>query len=243
MKKIFGFGFALPVILVFMFSCGTGTQRGATNEETEKKEKEIDSIATKAAAMRTAYLQELSEMNNEQLAQQLLEESDRGLEPFNSLAYKETIERGSKIAELLVRSVKDTTRTSLLSLLALNEIDRKMYDKVGVNIRVAILLDALRNSKLYNAFGLPHVRIEFAGETIIKEGENIRKGLMGLLSDTKPAPVWGSEDYGEYLNYKYRVCDYALFFLKKIDGDEEFTISQTQEGRDTMIAEILQSNN
>jgi len=241
MKKIFVFVF--PVILVFMFSCDTGSQRGAKNKETETKEKEIDSVAVNAAAMRTAYLQELNEMNYEQLARQLEKESDRGLEPFNSLAYKEAIKRGPKFAGDLVQLIQDTTKTSLLSLLALNKIDMNSYNKVEPYFRTAILLDALKNANLYNAFGLPHVRVEFAGETIIQEGKNIRRGLIGLLPDTKPAPVWGSEDYGEYLIYKYRVCDYALFFLKKIDGVEEFIIPQTQEERDMIIKEILNGNN
>ena len=127
-------------------------------------------------------------------------------------------------------------------MLALNKIDVNSYNRVDPRLRTAILLDALKNSKLYNAFGLPHVRIEFAGESIIKEGKNIRKGLMELLSDTKPAPVWGSEDYTEYLNYQYRVCDYALFFLKKIDGDEKFVMPQSPEERDRIIEEMLKGN-
>jgi hypothetical protein len=232
MKKIFVF--VLPALLVFVFSCNTTDQKGSTNQETK-----IDSMAIKAAAMRSAYIQELKEMNNEQLVNQLDKESDRGLEPFNSLAYQEAIKRGPKFGDYLVRMIRDTSKTSLLSLLALNKIDVNSYNKVNPLFRAEILLDALRNSKLYNAFGLPHVRIEFAGETIIKEGKNIRSGLIGLLSDTKPAPVWGSEDYTEYLNYKYRVCDYALFFLEKIDGDEKFIMPQAQEERDRIIKTIL----
>jgi hypothetical protein len=72
---------------------------------------------------------------------------------------------------------------------------------------------------------------------IIREGKNISKGLIELLKDTKPAPVWGSEDYTEYLLYKYRVCDYALFYLMKIDGDEKFIMPQSPEERDRIIKE------
>ena len=240
MKKIFTIVFLISLVLVF--SCNTASQRGDLNKQTKAQEAEIDTMAAKAQATRLAYVQKLKEMNNEQLAQQLEKESDRGLEPFNSLAFAESVRRGQEFAETLAQSIKDNTKTSFLSLLALNKIDVNSYNRVDPRLRTAILLDALKNSKLYNAFGLPHVRIEFAGESIIKEGKNIRKGLMELLSDTKPAPVWGSEDYTEYLNYQYRVCDYALFFLKKIDGDEKFVMPQSPEERDRIIEEMLKGN-
>jgi hypothetical protein len=233
MKKILIF--ILPVLLIVIFACKPKGQEGTASSVINAKEKAIDSIAKNAATIKDAYMKELKAMNNEKLVMQMDKESNRGLEPFNSLAYAEAIKRGPALAENLVQMIRDTTKTSLLSLLALNTIDQKLYNRVNPAFRSAILLDALKNSKLYNAFGLPHLKTELAGEAIIKEGNNIRKGLMGLLSDTKPAPVWGSEDYAEYVKYNYRVCDYALFYLKKIEGDEKFTMPASLEERDSII--------
>lgn len=235
MKKIYVF--FLPALLILGFSCSTGSQNKADDQEIKAKDAKMDSMTKNAALVKAAYLKELKEMKNEQLVQQVEKESDRGLEPFNSLAYKEAVTRGQAIGDNLVRMIKEPTKTSLLSLLALNKINPDLYGKVDPSVRDGILLDALKNSKLYNAFGLPHVKTEEAGMTIIREGKNIRKGLIELLKDTKPAPVWGSEDYEEYLLYKYRVCDYALFYLMKIDGDEKFVMPQSPEERDKIIKE------
>lgn len=235
MKKIHIFFF--PALLVMIFSCTSGGQKEATSQEIKAKETAMDSMTRKAASVRAAYISQLKEMNSEQLVRQMDKESDRGLEPFNSLSFSEAVNRGPALAGDLVQMMKDTTRTSLLTLLALNRIEPKFYEKVRPSVRVAILLDALKNSELYNTFGLPHVRTEQAGTLIIMEGKNIRKGLITLLSDKKEAPVWGSEDYSEYLQYKYRVCDYALFYLVKIDGDEKFTMPKSPEERDSIIKE------
>jgi len=169
MKKIFVL--VLPVLLISVFSCSNRNQKEDTDQNTKAIETKTDSMTKKALAVRSAYLQELKTMNNEQLARQMEKESDRGLEPFNSLAYKEALKRGPSFAENLVQMIKDSTKISLLNLLALNKIEINYYNKVKPSTRTAILLDALKNSKLYNAFGLPHIRIEFAGKVIIQEGK------------------------------------------------------------------------
>jgi hypothetical protein len=35
--------------------------------------------------------------------------------------------------------------------------------------------------------------------------------------------------------YKYRLCDYALFFLKRAQGDAKFTLPATSSERDALI--------
>jgi hypothetical protein len=35
--------------------------------------------------------------------------------------------------------------------------------------------------------------------------------------------------------YKYRMCDYALFFLKRIEGNAEFKLPEASEERDALV--------
>ena len=128
----------------------------------------------------------------------------------------------------------------MLALLALRKKDSVFYQRFNQPLRVQILTDALANAKLYNAFGLPHIKWEEAAKAIIAEDGAITDSLKSLLRNTHPAPVWGSEDYAEYSMYNYRVCDYALALLMAINK-QSFTMPKNPEERNRMITEYLNS--
>lgn len=235
MKKIKNIMILFSAIAVIcIVSCKSNNTQ--LSPEQQKVSVQRDTLIKNAIQRKAAYVQELEKMDVEQLAQQAKKESNRGLEPFNSLAFAEAVKRGDVFAKDIVPLIKDSTKASLLNLLALDKISIEYYDKVDPVIRTSILLDALKNSELYNAFGMPHTSWELAGKVIIQEGKNIKKGLIDLLKDQKPAPVWGSEDYVEYSRYQYRVCDYALAFLLEIDG-KQMPLPVSVEERDVLIKE------
>jgi hypothetical protein len=60
-----------------------------------------------------------------------------------------------------------------------------------------------------------------------------------MLSETRPAPVFGGQEFMEYKRYKYRLCDYALFFLEKMQGNVDFKMPMAVADRDSLIREML----
>ena len=227
------------ILVIFFTSCAQHPKPAGNNQQKQDSVQNVtDTVIKNAMQKKEAYLKELKAMNTEKLVSQLTAESERGLEPFNSLAYAEAIARKKDDIDNYAGLIRNPTRTSLLALLALRQKDSIFYREFNQPLRVQVLTDALANAKLYNAFGLPHVKWEEAARAIISEGAAITDSLKSLLRNTKPAPVWGSEDYAEYAAYQYRVCDYALALLMAINK-QSFTMPKNPEERNRMINELL----
>ena len=175
-----------------------------------------DLVAEGAGAKREQTSQQLKSMSTTQLAMQLDADSRRGREPFNSMAFSEALSRRDIEFTKLGGALSAPDRSSLLGLLALRHIAPDVYREKGARFRVDVLVDALKNNRYFNAFGLPHVKWEEAAQALIDEGEPAERALLPLLTDERPAPVWGSEDYLEYRRYDYRVQDYAFALLSAI---------------------------
>ncbi len=225
--------------LLILTGCpGPRTANGRTNA-VEKQE--IVDTRTKALQdadqKRNDWKGKLKGMDNTQLAAALASESERGLEPFNSMAYSEAVSRGQTVAPDLAKSIVKLDRSSLLTLLAVRKTSRTTYDTVDQVKRVTILAESLRTSKSFNTWGLPHVKWEYASESLIVEGPAAEKALLPLLDDTREAPTWGSEDYMEYDRYKYRVRDYAWALLAAI-RKQQIDISPDPTVRDRQIAAL-----
>jgi hypothetical protein len=60
-----------------------------------------------------------------------------------------------------------------------------------------------------------------------------------MLSETRPAPVYGSKAYMVYTHFQFRLCDYALFYLKRMQGETNFTLPASVTDRDAQIKEKL----
>ena len=182
---------------------------------------------------------ELKEMDVKSLVKELSAESQRGLEPFNSMAYDEVISRGSKAVPELSSILAE--KPFFLGLLALRQVNLDEYRKLNSQLRIRSLVSSLEHAKFFNAFGVPHLYWEEAAKAIIDEGRGAKKYLIPLLTNKRKAPVWGSE--GTIINktYKYRVCDYAWKMLLDIDK-KEIQIPKSPAKRDSLIKEYINSN-
>lgn len=230
----------LGAIVLIVSSCqnrsnpitGSGANRTEKPEIVDKR----TAVLQDAQKKREARTQELKGMDVSRLAQELEKESQTRTEYFNSMAYKEMIARGRDAAGPLATLITKPDRSSSLGLLALSQIGPEQYRQLKPELRVAILVDALKTSEYFNTWGLPHLRWTDAAKAIIAEGEAATKPLTALLSDKREAPTWGSEEHAEFKKYKYRVCDYAWALLNEIGG-RKVTIPEDPAARDR-----LQSN-
>lgn len=211
----------------------------AGNESQQQLDKRVERVE-ELAALREETQARLSGMTPGELAEELTKDSERGLEPFNSMAYTEMVSRGAAAAADLRSQLVAPNRSSFLGLLALREMDASQYRELTAPYRVAVLVDALKESTYFNAWGLPHLYWEDAAEALIAEGSVAEPPLRELLSDVRPAPMWGEEEVIEYEKYQYRVSDYAWALLLQIRGIDE-AIPESASERDELIAEFVRS--
>jgi hypothetical protein len=227
---------------LFIVGCGPQRETGAPNTNTEQ-DKIVSlrtEVMTAAQQKRDEREKKLRAMDIPQLAGELVQESQKGREPFNSMAFAELISRGENGAATLSSLLTKPEGGSLLGLLALKQMNRTRYTELQQGFRINILVEALKGAKFFNAWGLPHVRWEAAATALIEEGAAAERPLFSLLEDKRAAPVWGSEDFAEYQRYKYRVCDYAWGILREITKTVG-AIPESPEERDRLIEEMLKS--
>jgi hypothetical protein len=192
-------------------------------------------VLEEAQKKREARTKELKAMDVPRLADELAKESETGIEFFNSLAFAEMVTRGESAAGALAPRITKPDRSSLFGLLALRKIGPANYKQLSAELRASVLVDALKTSKNFNTWGLPHLYWTDAAKAIVEEGMAADKPLMALLSDKRDAPSWGYEQYAEYQRYKYRVCDYAWALLNEIHG-QKVTIPEDPGARDRLEA-------
>jgi len=235
MKKL-GRTYAWMLLCIAIAGCSR-TEKGGpplTSEQSTAKTR-LESQMKQAAQTKQAY----RAMDNSALLQKLMEQSKAQREPFNSPAYRELKERKDVDSKALVALVKDNSNAGgLLPLLLLRKLDNKSYLEVPVDLRVKILTDALQGSKYFNVWGLPNFYLEDASRAMVEAGKSATPPLKRLLSDTRPAPVFGSQEYMVYQQYKYRVCDYALFLLEQIAGKQDFRMPVSPVERDAVIKQM-----
>lgn len=215
--------------------CGSRDKTAPLTPEQNNAKTQLDA-QIKAAAQTT---QTYHAMDNPTLVQKLLEQSKAKREPFNSLAYRELKTRTNVDSKALVSLVKENGNADgLLPLLLLRKLDNKSYLEVPAELRARILTDALQSSKNFNTWGLPGFHLEDASQAMIEAGRSAEPALRKLLSDTRPAPVFGSQEYTIYQRYKFRVCDYALLYLEKLQGNAEYREAMTSTERDAAIKQL-----
>lgn len=224
---------ALAIFTLLIVSCAPQVE-----PTPDQQDQEIITQLDELDAKRQAREKELAAMDVPQLAEELRSDSERGVEPFNSMPYAEMISRGEKAAPELFESLTDVDRTSILGMLALRQIDSGLYGKLGSDFRVSVLIDTLVTSRTFNIWGMPHLYWEDAATATIDEGREALEPLMALLLDRREAPMWGSEEVMEFQQYSYRVQDYAWGLSMAILG-EEIEIPMAPEARDKLIDEML----
>jgi hypothetical protein len=189
------------------------------------------------AAAQTA--QTYHAMDNPALFSKLMVESKAQREPFNSLAFRELRTRTNVDSQAVLSLVKENDKAGgLLPLLLLRRTDNKAYLGVPAEARAKILADALDKSKFFNTWGIPNLYLEDAGNAMVESGRAAVPALKRMLSDTRPAPVFGGQEHMVYARYKFRLCDYALYFLKRIGGDDKFREPVSPEERDALIKQM-----
>lgn len=223
----------LTIAIIIAMACAEKAKKEPPKEAKELL-KQTETLKVKQQEKR----EELKGMSIPQIVSRLEDESSKGVEPFNSIAYRELVSRGSKIAPELKNLITKPERASLLSLLALQEIDPGIYDTVDTALRIQTLIDSLRTSDHFNTWGLPHLYWESAAKAIIEHGKVAIDALKPLLKDKRAAPVWGSEEVLEYQKYQYRVCDYAMALINAIT-QRKIEIPTDPEARDKIIDEMI----
>jgi hypothetical protein len=194
---------------------GSANPGGAAAQEVANR---TQAVVEEARQKREARTMELAKMDVAALIRELTIDSQKGREPFNSLPYAELVSRGAPAAPAVRVLVKQTDRSSLLTLLALRQISPTEYQQLDPTLRVTILVDALRTSPFFNTWGQPHLRWEEAARALIAEGTAAEAPLKALLIDKREVRVWGGEDASEARRYRYRVSDYAWALLNEIGG-------------------------
>jgi hypothetical protein len=231
--------FRIIVVALFALSIACGGQSAQTKPankppaEVEAQLKKLEEAKAKGRALEA----ELKSLPTAELAKRLEADSKTDVEPFNSVAFREARGRGAQAGAELAGYVKNPDRSSFLTLMAVYTTNKDAYNRLDVKLRAAILTEALRTSKEFNSWGLPHLYWEDAAKALIGTGEAAEQGLRALLKENREAPVWGSEEASESQRYKYRVKDYAWALLMEIRG-KRTEIPVEPENRDRMIAEL-----
>jgi hypothetical protein len=227
----------IPALLyagLYLAGCHAKSQ-DSSPEVVQAKHLEVDSIQTIVAQTRQSY----KAMDNAALLTKLEDQSKRRKEPFNSLAYREMAGRKDVNPDTLValiHQLKDGN--AILPLLLLRAINDKAYTGVPVETKVNILTNALQQSKTFNMWGLPGKYPEEASKALIACGRSAIPTLTRMLKQTSPAPLYGSKESMVYQHYKFRLCDYALYFIEEIQGNTNFVMPVTAAERDALITKI-----
>ena len=156
-------------------------------------------------------------------------------EPFNSPAYREMVTNRKDKGPDLLADIQKRQDANLLNLLALREIAPQSYQTLDTALRTKVLVGTLAGSIYFNLWGLPHLYWEDAAKAVVEIGAPAKPSLKALLDDTSDAPMYGSEEVAEYLDYKYRRCDYALALLMAIRGESALKLPKSPEERDRLI--------
>jgi hypothetical protein len=225
----------LTVVYIALAGCASRDKSGTLTDDQNNAKTRLESQMKDAAQTKQTY----HAMDTSALLSKLMEQSKAQREPFNSLAYRELKGRSDVDSKSLVALVRDNGNGGgLLPLLLLRQLDNKSYLQVPVELRAKILTDSLQSSKYFNVWGLPNFYLEDASHAMIEAGKSATPALKRMLSDTRPAPVFGSQEYMIYKQYNYRLCDYALFFLEKIRDNANFRMPVSVADRDSLIKQM-----
>lgn len=238
-RNIFG-AFMIFVFLLTITGCCPESDYPCNRVKVDPPEraKTYLALSDSLKLKRETTLQKLSKMEDKELYERLQKESLAGRESFNSLAFKEFVQRDKKSTEALYNYMIADNRTSFLGILALRKMDSTLYKRLESSFVLSNLVKTLEQSESFNSWGLPHLYWEDAAKILIEKGTSAISYLKPLLKNTKPAPVWGSEESMEYKKYQYRICDYAMALILEIKG-EKLPIPVEIEKRDKIIQSLI----
>lgn len=141
---------------------------------------------------------------------------------------------------MLTALVVDTSATSHARFLAAEVLFRKQagYPPDAARAGLApVYASALREADLGNIWGMPGELDGVAGQHLVTIGEPMVAALTPLLDDTREVPYGGSEEVFVAKQYRYRVKDFAAFFIGKI-RDLPYTVHTSPHERDAEIERL-----
>jgi len=180
----------------------------------------------------------LKQMELPALVEQMNKDS-KTREHFNSSAYREVVNNRKSESQALFEIIQKQQKAAYIPLMALRKINKEAYDSTDVQLRLDALADALRETIVYNRWGIPHLYWQAPAKSMIELGGDAEKTLKSFLSDESPCGIMGYEEELEMEAYKYRRCDYALAMLMVIRDQNVKEIPKDPAKRDKMIEEIL----
>jgi hypothetical protein len=230
--------------LLWLAACSNGAGGSSANGNGN-----LTSDQSRAKAQLAAQMQDVAQtaqtyhaMGTPALLPKLVEQSKAQVEPFNSPAFRELETRSDVDPASLVTLTKENANAGgLLPLLLLLRVSPQSYSQVPVTLRATVLTSALQSSQYFNVWGIPNYYLEPASMALIGTGQAATPALKRMLSNTRPAPVFGSKEYMVFKVLRYRVCDYALFFLERINGNASFKMPASPGDRDALIKRMTAS--
>lgn len=223
------------ILIALLFSVGCEQRHEKeTKKVLDERLQQLEELQTK----RENRIKQLKAMDVVQLVRELEADSEKDIEPFNSMPFTEIESRGEDMGSKLKPLLTQPDLKSFLGLLALRRVSPTQYQSIDPEFKVRVLTDALKTSKYFNKWGLPHLYWEDAAKALIAEDKTAEEYLIVLLRNTREAPMWGSDEVLEYQRYKYRVCDYAWTMLNEIRG-KKIEIPTDPKQRDKLISEVF----
>jgi hypothetical protein len=124
------------------------------------------------------------------------------------------------------------------ALASLLRHDSHLAYPVPSETHAKVLCDALARQTYLNDFAVLEPNdyaLRPAGRALIAQGPAVVPLLRALLQDTRPAPLWGSEEATLATIHQYRRKDFAYFFLCQIEG-RDYHFDADPAARDARIA-------
>jgi hypothetical protein len=174
---------------------------------------------------------------NDDLTRLLEDEARLGMPPESSDTLARAFELGPAATPTLEAAARGGGAAGLLAVEALRASDPAAYDALPASERAAAYADALRTATIFNAWGHPPLGLSPAAQAFVALGPAAVEALKPLLDDTRPAPMFGSQDATTAHAYGNRVCDYAYALIEQIRGGE-VDYPRSPEERDERIAAL-----
>jgi hypothetical protein len=156
----------------------------------------------------------------------LLRESAACMPVMESHIFEKGRLRASDVPRVLAMIKDHPDYRSYLVLVALRRDSPKDYKMVAANDRASVLCSAMAKLTYLNDFGSlsPEEGSDGAvGGALVELGKPALKKLRPLLDDKEKAPLCGSEDATESVQYGYRRADYAFRYVNLIlEGKTKF---------------------
>jgi hypothetical protein len=125
-------------------------------------------------------------------------------------------------------------------LMAVRRDAPESADRIDAGWRAGILVEALVTVAALNDFGYLDPSGSWDGPAavaLLQTGDQGAGVLRPVLTDRRPAPLYGSEMAALSHRYRYRRCDFAYRYLALLVGEDP-TFDADLAGRERRIAEL-----